>query len=178
MNTRTTLTQIAAEPIPKKRVQSNQTALVVFRQFLSKRSISSCYKVNYVQRQLLFHQHADQTQCMAPQRKRVAVPCRQVANAEHAHQGFQLVGQRHGHTHSAPRQRVAGKAWLVVVFNGVGHGLGQSIVERVVAAHGALQLGELADHVGHEIGLGQQCGLVGLVDQGAVAQLLRNGFGY
>jgi hypothetical protein len=30
-----------------------------------------------------------------------------------------------------------------------------AVGQRVVAAHDALQLGELADHVGHEVGLGQ-----------------------
>ena len=35
-------------------------------------------------------------------------------------------------------------------------------MQRVVAAHDALQLGELADHVGHQVGLGQLRGLVGL----------------
>jgi hypothetical protein len=66
-----------------------------------------------------------------------------------------------------------------VVFNGVGHGLAQAVVQRVVAAHDALQLGELAHHVGHEVGLGQQCGLVGLFGHQLrrPAQLRGNGLG-
>ena len=42
--------------------------------------------------------------------------------------------------------------------------LGQPFLARVDAAHGALELGELADHVGREIGLGQPrrlCGVPG-----------------
>jgi hypothetical protein len=42
-----------------------------------------------------------------------------------------------------------------------------AVGERVVAAHDALQLGELAHHVGDEVGLGQQRGALGLRDVGA-----------
>ena len=56
------------------------------------------------------------------------------------------------------RQLVAGEARLVVVFDGEGDVVGQAIVARVVATHDALQLGELAHHVGHEVGLGQARG--------------------
>ncbi len=73
------------------------------------------------QRGRLLAQHADDAQRMPPQRKRVLVAGRQVTDAEHAHQGFQLVGQRHHHAGVVARQRVAGKTRLVVVFNRVGH---------------------------------------------------------
>ena len=53
------------------------------------------------------------------------------------------------------RQRVAGKARLVVVLDGVGDSVAQAVVARVVAAHDALQLGELAHHVGQQVGLGE-----------------------
>src|SRR6218665_3250694 len=46
------------------------------------------------------------------------------------------------------RQAVAGKTGLLVVFDGVGNHLAQAVVERVVAAHRALQFGELAHHAG------------------------------
>ena len=64
-----------------------------------------------------------------------------------------------------------------MVFDGVGNRFAQSIVERVVAAHGALQFRELAHHVGHQISLGQFCGLVGLGHQRGIAQLGSNGLG-
>jgi hypothetical protein len=67
----------------------------------------------------------------------------------------------------AARQRVAGKARLVVVLDREGHGVAQAVVARVVAAHDALQLGELADHVGQQVGLGQQRGAVGQVGRPA-----------
>jgi hypothetical protein len=116
-----------------------------------------------VQRQVFLDQHADHAQRMAAQRKRVLVARGQVADAEHADQGFQLVGQRHHHAGGVARQRVAGKARLVVVFDGIGHVFAQAVVAGVVAAHDALQLGELAHHVGQQVGLGQQRGLVGLL---------------
>jgi hypothetical protein len=43
-------------------------------------------------------------------------------------------------------------------------------VARVVAAHDALQFGELAHHVGQQVGLGQQRGAVGLLGQHHAAQ--------
>ena len=68
---------------------------------------------------------------------------------------------------------VAGEARLVVVFDRVGHRRRLAVVARVVAAHDALQLGELADHVGQQVGLGEQRGAVGLRGQRRVAELRR-----
>ena len=114
---------------------------------------------------------------MAAQRKRVLVAGRQVADAEHADQGFELIGQRHRQPDRAARQFVAGKAWFVMVFNRVGNLGRQAVVERVVAAHDALQLGEFAHHVGDQIGLGQLGRLVGLRGQRSTAELLADGLG-
>ena len=50
-------------------------------------------------------------------------------------------------------------------------------MQRVVAAHDALQFGELADHVGQQVGLGQQGGLFGLQRQAFAAQLLADRLG-
>ena len=86
-------------------------------------------------------------------------------------QRLQLVGQRHAHADVAARQFVAGKARLVVVLDGEGDVVGQAIMQRVIAAHDALQFGELAHHVGEQVGLGQQRGLVGLQRQRFAAEL-------
>ena len=48
---------------------------------------------------------------------------------------------------------------------------------RVVAAHGALQLGEFTHHVGQQIGLGQARGLHGLCGQRVATELFSNGTG-
>ena len=59
------------------------------------------------------------------------------------------------------RQRVAGEARPVVRFDRVGDGLRLAVVQRVVAAHDALQLGKLADHAGEQVGLGEPRGALG-----------------
>ena len=111
-------------------------------------------------RQVFLGEHADHAQCVTAQRKRVFVASGQVANTKHAHQGFQLVGQRHHHTNQVARQRVTGKTGFVMVFNGQGHLVTQAVMAGVVAAHDALQFGKLAHHVGQQIGLGQASGQV------------------
>ena len=102
---------------------------------------------------------------MAAQRERVLVAGGQLADAEQPGQRLQLVGQRHGQRHVVARQFVAGEARAVVVLDGEGDGFALAVVARVVAAHDALQLGELAHHVGQQVGLGQQRGAVGLGDE-------------
>ena len=97
---------------------------------------------------------------MTAQCKGVFVATGQIANAEHADQGFELVGQCHHQAHVVARQFIARKARTVVVFNGVGDVMAQAIVARIVAAHDALQLWKLAHHVGEQIGFGQlRCGV-------------------
>ena len=129
------------------------------------------------QRQVLFDQHADHAQRMAAQGEGVTVASRQVANAKHADQRFQLVGQRHHHACIATGQFITGKAGLIVVFNSVCNSFIQTVIQRVVAAHDALQLGEFAHHVGHQVGLGQLGGQVSLRHQLCIAQLLCNRLG-
>ena len=62
-----------------------------------------------------------------------------------------------------------------MVFNGLGHVLTQAIVARVVAAHDALQLGELTHHVGQQIGFGQLRGGVNRLHKGCVFGLRQQG---
>ena len=133
----------------------------------------------FVERQIqvAFAQHADDAQGMAAQRERVAVAGRDLADAEHADQRFQLVGQRNDGADLAARQTVAGEARLVMILDGVGDIDGKAVMQRVVAAHDALQFGEFADHVGQQVGLGQQCGLFGMQGETFAAQLLANCLG-
>jgi hypothetical protein len=128
-----------------------------------------------VERQVALDQHADHAQRMAAQGEGILVAGRQLADAEHVGQGLQLVGQRHAQADRPARQFVAGEARLVVILDGVGDLGGLAVVQRVIAAHDALQLGELADHVGQQVGLRQHRGAVGLVRQGLAAQLLADG---
>jgi hypothetical protein len=60
--------------------------------------------------------------------------------------------------------RSDGALRLVVILDRGGHAFGCSPWSlRIFAAHQALQLGELADHLGDEVGLGESRGLFGEV---------------
>ena len=127
---------------------------------------------------------------MSAQSEGVFVAGGQLADAEKTHQGFQLVGQGEHGAGVVARQTVASKAGLVVVFDGDGHAVAQALVAGVVATHHALQFGELAHHVGQQVGFGQLSRLLHLavqhielvsginrVRQGGVAQLVDDGMG-
>ena len=97
----------------------------------------------------------------AAQSERVLVAGRHLADAEHAGERLELVGERDRLRDAARGQRVAGEARPVVLLDRVGDRRRLAVVLRVVASHHALQLGELADHVGDEIGLREQRRAVG-----------------
>ena len=112
----------------------------------------------FVYVQTVLHQHPQNTQGGAAQGVWVFVAGRNQADAPNANQGFQLVGQRNGGGHFAVRQIVAGKTRLVMLLDGFGDFFGFAVQAGVVFAHRALQLGELADHFGDQVGFGQTCG--------------------
>ena len=114
---------------------------------------------------------------MPSQRKRILVAAGHLPDAEQPDQRLQLVGQRDREADLVARQAITRKAWLVVILDGQRNVFGPSVVQRVVAPHRALQLRELADHAGQQVGLGQQGGLVGLGRQRVAAQLLPDGAG-
>ena len=108
------------------------------------------------ERERLLDQHAQDAQRVAAQRERVFLARGLQANAPDADQRFQLVRQCHHGAGSSRGQSIACKARLVVLGAGQRHIVGFTIVAGVVRAHRALQLGELAHHVGQQIGLGEQ----------------------
>ena len=114
---------------------------------------------------------------MPSQRKRILVAAGHLPDAEQPDQRLQLVGQRDREADLVARQAITRKAWLVVILDGQRNVFGPSVVQRVVAPHRALQLRELADHAGQQVGLGQQGGLVRLGRQRVAAQLLPDGAG-
>ena len=111
--------------------------------------------------QTVLHQHPQNTQGGATQGVGVFVAGRNQANAPNTDQGFQLVGQRHGGSHFAVRQVVAGKTRLVVLLDGFGDFFGFAVQAGIVFAHRALQFGEFADHFGNQVGFGQTRGAFG-----------------
>ena len=102
-----------------------------------------------------FHQNAHHAKGCPPKGKGVFLSGGQQANAPDAHDGFELVGQRHGQALGVAGQAVACEARVIVPLDGIGDGIGLSVVLRVVAANHTLQLWKLADHVGEQVGLGE-----------------------
>lgn len=74
------------------------------------------------ERQRCFHQDAQHAQGGAAQGEWILVAGRNLADAEKADQGIELVGQRHGAGDGTMRQGVAIEARAVVGLDGVGHG--------------------------------------------------------
>ena len=64
-----------------------------------------------------------------------------------------------------------------MILDGIGHSSRQTVVQRVVTAHDALQFGEFADHVGQQVGLGEPCGEGGLFREFAATEFFGNGAG-
>lgn len=79
-----------------------------------------------------------------------------LADTEDTRRGIHLIGNRHRAGHRVRRQRVAGKARLILFVQRHGHIFRFAIMARVVHPHHALGVGELEDHVGHQVALGQQ----------------------
>ena len=80
---------------------------------------------------------------------------------EEAGNGIQLVRQAHRHRHRVGRDRVALPDRLVMVADRGGDAGVFALRGGVIAAHQALELGELADHAGDEVGLAETRGAVG-----------------
>ena len=108
-----------------------------------------------IERQRRLHEDAQNAECSATQTEGVLVAGRNLADAKETGQRIELVGQRRSTADVAGRQRVAGKTRLVMALHGIGDSLILTVMQRVVTPHDALQLGELPNHVGHQIGLGQ-----------------------
>ena len=103
---------------------------------------------------------------MAAQSERILVAGRHQADAVDADQGIQLVGQRRRRADVVLRQRIAGEARPVMLLDGARHFLALAVMQGIVLAHDALQLGELAHHVGEQVGLGQMRGALGQLGAG------------
>ena len=115
---------------------------------------------------------------LPPQPERVPRPARTLAGPEQADQRVQLVGEGHGGPARAgpaqivrPRVGVGGDAdRQVVVVDGAPHLFRLAVLAGVDAPHDPLQLGELADHVGGQVGLGEAGGAGRVTDRGGRAE--------
>jgi hypothetical protein len=108
----------------------------------------------------------DHPQRRPPQRIGVLAPGRLLVDRPEADQRVELVGERDGDRDRVGRHAVARAERLVVLLEARRPRV-LALRQRVVAAHQALQLGELADHLGHEIGLGELRRALGLLRVGA-----------
>ena len=91
----------------------------------------------------------------APQAEGVGGAGGLLAHADDADQLVQPVGEADERAQVAARHLLRGAEGLVVVLDGVGDLGVEPLQPRVVAAHDALQLGELAHHAGAEVGLAE-----------------------
>ena len=109
------------------------------------------------QPQIVLQHQTDHAQRRTAELIGIAGAGRLLADRPEADEGIELVGEGDGHCNRVAvlflRHRVRRALGLVVQLDGAGDlGLGADGF-RVVAAHQALQLGELSDHAGDEIGL-------------------------
>jgi len=88
----------------------------------------------------------------APQRVGVLFPGRPLADAEEPGQLLDAVGKIEARARQVYRIGAV-ELQPVLVADGVGHGPRLAVVKRVIATHGPLQLGKLADHARQQIGL-------------------------
>ena len=131
--------------------------------------IAQRHRVNLfqLQSQTVHLKQAQNRQRGAAQRERIFRPGRPLFNTEEPDQRIQLVRQRHCHRHGSGRHVIALPNRLVMIADGVGHGIGQAFRAGVVAAHDALKLRKFADHFGDEVSLGKTGGPFGLIRVGA-----------
>ncbi len=118
----------------------------------------------------------------ATQPVRIARSGRPLAGGEHPENRIELVGERHG----GPRDGRAAELFLgrwrrrldghrqVVKVDGLPHFFGPALFARVDSAHRPLQLGELANHVGGQIGLAEPAGVGRVLGEVRAAQTLPN----
>ena len=86
-------------------------------------------------------------------------------SCEEGEEAVELVGQRHRHRRRRCRHFIALPDRLVMIADRVGDRVGLALRLGKIAADHALELGELADHAGDEVGLRQPRGAFGLVRQ-------------
>ena len=110
---------------------------------------------------------ADDAERGAAERIRVLGARGLLVDGPEARERVELVGKSDGNGDRLARHLVGRPDRLVMGGDGVGDGRILFLLERVVVAHHALQLGELADHVGEQVGLGEDGRALGEIGIGA-----------
>ena len=115
-------------------------------------------QVLQVQVQLVFDDDAQHPQGGPTQGVGVLGAAGFLADTEDAHQGIDLVGQRHGHAGLALRQLVASETWQVLFVQRLGYLVRLTFQPRQIETHDALHGVELAHHLAVQVGLAQFTG--------------------
>ena len=162
------LAQVAAQAVEDERRERRRGWAT---KFATPSNAANASAISVAQRQVdaLLDQDADHAERRAAQPERILVAGRHLADAEQSRERLELVRERHGLRDAAFGQRVAGEARPVVLRDRIGDVGRLAVVLRVVAAHRALQLGKLADHVGGQVGLREQRRAIGGSGVGADA---------
>ena len=106
--------------------------------------------------EVLLNDNTQHAKCGTTQRKRVFVAFRMLTDTEDTRQGIHLVSNRQRTGYRVGRQVITGKARLILLIQRHRDIFRFAIVTRVVHPHNALGVGELEDHVGHQVTLRQQ----------------------
>jgi hypothetical protein len=102
----------------------------------------------------MFDHHADNAKRLTPQPKWIAVAGGLHSNTPDPRERFQLVGQCHHQTDWTHGETVPGKTGPVMILDGLSDFWRFAIVHCVITTHGALELGELANHTRDQVALG------------------------
>ncbi len=113
------------------------------------------------QAQAAVEDQPDHAQSRPAQGERVLAPRGLLVDRPEPHQRVELVGERHRDGDRIARHPVGGAERLVMLLDGRADAVVLALERRVFAAHQALELGELADHLGDEVGLGETGGALG-----------------
>ncbi len=105
--------------------------------------------------QPILQHDADHAKRRAPQRIGVLAAGRLLVDRPEADERVELVGERDRDRNRRRRNAVVRPLRLVVVFDRRGDARLLALGGRVIATHQPLQLRELADHFGREVGLGE-----------------------
>ncbi|ABV16057.1 hypothetical protein CKO_05014 [Citrobacter koseri ATCC BAA-895] len=117
-----------------------------------------------IQIQVLLNDDTQHAQRGTTQRERVFIAFRMLTDTEDPRQRVHLVGNRQRAGNRVRRQVITGKARLILLVQRDSYIFRFAVMARVVHPHDALRVGELKDHVGHQVTFRQQARTGSVVD--------------